>query len=126
MTSHGIHEVFMFMKVYQKSGQWWYVIDDSDPKRLDEDMRDTILQDMHLEKKLSDSYTPQFNNVKITIEAESTAGTKHEWTKMSGEVAEQLFKRFPGLVDTFWRDKPRKEKIGKYLNLKHHKPKGKY
>lgn len=118
----GIGESHLFLHVWRdKSSTWWYRIDEQDKKVLDESARDYILQDMYLIAKLKDKEAPVFNKVIITIQAETSYGSTHVWTKRVGEALEKLIKRFPGLVNKLWIEKSRKEKILEYILIRNKK-----
>ncbi|OEK06670.1 hypothetical protein [Roseivirga misakiensis] len=123
MKSGDLYEKTFFMKVWFQSGSWFLKVDDGKPQKITEEIRDNIVQEIDMVTNLSDDYRPAFKKVKVTIEATSDKGTEHIWTRVNGEALEKLLKVFPGLVNRFWADTHRKEKIDSYLSLKHHKPK---
>jgi hypothetical protein len=125
-TQHIIHNQYLFLKVWKQNNQYWYRVDDQPKKKIDQDTKDYIINELSLHSKLPDNYKPTFSSIKLTIEATSDLGTHHSWTKKNGEVTEKLLKVFPDLINSFWTDKYRKQKIKKYLSLPHHKPNNRY
>ncbi|MFY0593350.1 hypothetical protein [Roseivirga sp.] len=125
MKSGDLYEKTFFMKIWYQRNSWFLKVDDGTPQKITEEIRDNIIQEIDMVSDLREDYRPSFKKVKVTIEAISDKGTEHTWTRVNGEALEKLLKVFPGLVKRFWADVYRKEKIDKYLSLKHHKPKEK-
>lgn len=118
-----LQEVFIFLKISFVNGKWVMKADNGAVQEIDESIRDNILQDFEMVAELRQDYRPAFNKVKVTIEAESDRGSKHVWSAVNGVALEKLLKTFPGLVDAFWIDRHRREKIHHYLHARSHGPK---
>lgn len=109
LHSPTIEEQEFFLKVSHENGQHYVQIDDGTRKLVDEDVRNWLLNEVHLIRHLRDDYHPQFRKVRFMIEAQGEYGSGHLWTRTSWEAMEKLLKKFPGLLDAFVTDPYRRE-----------------
>ena len=122
LRRHGFESIHNFLKVWKTKEGWWFQTDHGAKQLIDKDDHNAFLEDISVEFNLPSSYHPKFEKIEVTIRATSDKGTSHVLSSRSGEQLEKILKSFPGLVDRFWSDQYRKEKIFDYLSKSHHKP----
>ncbi len=108
LRSPKLDEEQFFFKVTFENGKHFISIDDGNRKVIDDDVRDWLLNEVHLIRALRDDYKPQFKKVTFTIEAVGEFGSKHTWTRTSWEGLEGLLKKLPGLLDAYVVDPKRR------------------
>ncbi len=69
LRSPKLDEEQFFFKVTFENGKHFISIDDGNRKVIDDDVRDWLLNEVHLIRALRDDYKPQFKYVTFTIEA---------------------------------------------------------
>ena len=103
-----LDEEQFFFKVTFENGKHFISIDDGPKKLIDDDVRDWLLNEVHLIRSLRDNYKPQFKKVVFKVEAVGEFGSKHTWTRTSWEGLELLLKKLPGLLDAYVADPKRR------------------
>ena len=121
-----LNETYAFIKIIYRNNRWLIKTEDGPYQEVTDELRDHIIDNMHLMAELKPYDPPRFSKVEVTIRAKSIQGSEHVWRRVNGEALEKLLKCFPDLVNSYWADPNRREKIQHYLQQKHHKKDGKY